>query len=72
MDKGLWYYVIFLLFRGDEKEFMAKKLRLEEYDLKCGACKKEYNLATLSKEAGRQNKRNLYCPHCGNRVGKLN
>jgi len=51
---------------------MARKMKLDDCYLICGGCKKEYSLDELATAAGKQNKRNLYCPHCGKRVGTLN
>jgi DNA-directed RNA polymerase subunit RPC12/RpoP len=39
--------------------------------LKCGHCKVVYDIVKLAYEAERINKRNLYCPHCGKRIGQL-
>jgi DNA-directed RNA polymerase subunit RPC12/RpoP len=39
--------------------------------LKCGRCKNGYDIAKLAQQAEQQGKRNLYCPHCGKRVGQL-
>ena len=39
--------------------------------LRCVTCKNGYDIARLATEAEQRNKRNLYCPHCGKRVGQL-
>ena len=39
--------------------------------LKCSKCKEGYDIAQLTREAEAKQKRNLYCPHCGQRIGQL-
>ena len=46
-------------------------LKNSEGMFKCPKCTNRYNFSKLTREAIRSDKRNLYCPHCGNRVGTL-
>ncbi len=39
--------------------------------LKCSQCKNGYDIARLAAQAEQRHKRNIYCPHCGKRVGQL-
>jgi len=50
---------------------MAKGLRLREDNciFKCPQCAERYDFAKESRLAKNGNKKNIYCPHCGKRIG---
>jgi len=45
--------------------------KISQCYLTCPECKEEYDMSLLSLKAKRQRRKNLYCPRCGYRVGKL-
>ncbi len=51
---------------------MAKLNVNGEYCCTCIECKKSYDLSSLSLVARQKRQRNLYCPHCGKKVGTVN
>ena len=50
---------------------MAKTLKMTECMLPCNNCKKSYDMSALSLDAKQKQRRNLYCPNCGKKVGTL-
>ena len=52
---------------------MAKKVAFVKRGLTCICrhCQKTCDLTRLAMEAENASKRNVYCPHCGQRVGQL-
>jgi len=51
---------------------MASKLRVMAFNYPCSKCRNDVDIGALSLEARKKRKRNLYCPHCGKRIGQLN
>lgn len=40
--------------------------------LRCNKCKNYYCLEDLAKEAEIKNRKNMYCPHCSQKIGEVN
>jgi DNA-directed RNA polymerase subunit RPC12/RpoP len=50
---------------------MKRGIQASNIILRCQKCRKGYDISRLAQEAEQYGKRNLYCPSCGHRVGKL-
>ena len=50
---------------------MSKKIRMDSYILTCRYCKQEYDLELLSLECKKKRQSNMYCPHCGQKLGRV-